>query len=291
MSLRFKQVDVFTDKPFLGNPVAVVLGADALDTAAMQGVANWTNLSETTFVLKPTTAGADYRVRIFTPGSELPFAGHPTLGTAHAALEAGIVTPRGGRLTQECGVGLVGLSVTEAGGRRSLALDLPPSKSTGLTTAQLDELEACLDAAVERAPAPAVVDVGPKWLVARLKDAASVRALTPDFDRMAVFDAGMGRTGVTVFGAHPPGGPAAIEVRSFAPSCGVREDPVCGSGNGCVAVFARDGGLLSTYGRSYVAAQGGCVGRDGRVRVAVAADGAITLGGDCVTCVDGTIAL
>jgi PhzF family phenazine biosynthesis protein len=290
MPYRFKQVDVFTGKPFAGNPVAVILDADDLDGEAMQRIANWTNLSETTFVLKPSQAGADYRVRIFTPARELPFAGHPTLGTAHAVLDAGVAAAREGRLVQQCDVGLVNLSLSGSGSERVVTLELPPATVRDVAPADIDELASALGAPVGRAPAPRVVDVGPRWLVTRLHDAASVVGLRPDLGRVAALTGRLDATGVTVFGLYPPGGPAAIEVRSFAPGDGVNEDPVCGSGNGCVAVFARDGGLLDALGHRYVASQGCQLGRAGRVQVEIDGHGIVRLGGQCVTCVDGTLA-
>lgn len=284
----YKVVDVFTSRPLLGNPVAVVLDAGDLDTSTMQRIARWTNLSETTFLLPPTTAGADYRLRIFTPRSELPFAGHPTLGSAHAALEAGKVQPRGGRFVQECAVGLVELAVHGAGQRRHLTFALPSAMVKPLQAADVDELEAILGHAVVREVAPAIVNVGPAWIVAQLSSVADLLALKPDFARSAAFERRLGVTGVTVFATHASGD-AAIEVRSFAPSCGVDEDPVCGSGNGSVAVFRRERGLLPAEGARYTAVQGQCVGRDGHIAVEVGADGKIILGGACVTCVDGTL--
>lgn len=286
----YKVVDVFTAVPLLGNPVAVVLDAEGLDGAAMQAIARWTNLSETTFLLPPSQAGADYRLRIFTPRSELPFAGHPTLGSAHAALEAGRVVPRDGSLVQECGTGLVRLTVQGEGAGRRLALDLPPARLTVLDEAQVVELEAVLGTPVLREVPPALVDVGPVWIVAQLADAAAVTALRPDFARSAALERRLGATGITVFGRHPEGGEAAIEVRSFAPSQGIEEDPVCGSGNGSVAVFQARGGLLPAGGSSYLAAQGRCTGRDGRVSVRVDAEGRVTIGGACVTVVEGSLA-
>lgn len=290
MTLKFKQVDVFTATPFKGNPVAVIFGADALDTAQMQRIAHWTNLSETTFLLKPTQAGATHRVRIFTPQSELAFAGHPTLGTAHAAIEGGVVTPKNGKLVQECRMGLVGLTVAGEGAQRTITLDLPKTKTRILDDAEIAEMEAVLGAPVEHAPPPRVIDVGPKWITALMKDAAAVRAVKPDLARMPDFEKKVGGTGIVVFGRHPNGGPAAVEVRAFAPSDGVPEDPVCGSGNGCVAVFIRDSGLIDAIGRRYAASQGFCVGRDGRIAVDIGTDGAVKLGGHCVTVVDGSIA-
>ena len=285
MKRAYKVVDVFTERPLLGNPVAVVLDAEALDTATMQGIARWTNLSETTFLLPPTTAGADYHLRIFTPRSELPFAGHPTLGSAYAALEAGRVTPRDGRLVQECGVGLVTVSV-EDGGR--VRLGLPPAKVTPLALADVNELEALLGTSVVRDVPPAVINVGAIWVIAQIGCVEDLVALKPDFARCAAFERRLGVTGVSVF-ADSGRADGAIEVRSFAPSCGVDEDPVCGSGNGSVAVFRWEQGLLPAGGAQYVATQGRCVGRDGRVAVTVAADGRVGIGGACVTCVEGRL--
>jgi len=291
MSLPFKQVDVFTDRPFAGNPVAVVFGADDLTDSQMQRIANWTNLSETTFLLRPQNAAADYRLRIFSPRAELVFAGHPTVGSAHAALEAGLVAPKNGKLVQECAVGLVSLGVQGDGAQRTIAFELPPARTQLLNEGEVAELEAVLGATVERAQAPRVVDVGPKWTIARLRDAAQVRELNPDLTRLEQFDKRRGTTGVTIFGAHGSAkndGPH-IEVRSFAPAFGAPEDPVCGSGNGSVAVFLRDTGLVESIGRRYVASQGARLGRDGRVRAAIEEDGTIRIGGQCVTCVEGTL--
>lgn len=285
-----KTVDVFTDRPLLGNPVAVVLDAADLDTERMQAIARWTNLSETTFLLPPTVAGADYRLRIFTPGAELPFAGHPTLGSAHAALEAGRIAPRDGILVQECGQGLIRIALAGEGRDRQLVLELPRAKVTALPAADVAELEAVLGHAVLRQAPPALVDVGPIWLVGQLADADAVLGLHPDLARSAALERRLGATGICVFGRHAAG-PAAIEVRAFAPSSGVSEDPVCGSGNGSVAVFQHRSGLLPPGGSRYIASQGRCTGRDGRVAVEVSATGVVRLGGQCVTCLDGTLDL
>ncbi|HVE10620.1 MAG TPA: PhzF family phenazine biosynthesis protein [Paraburkholderia sp.] len=292
MKRSYKVVDVFTSQPLLGNPVAVVMDADGLSTEAMQAIANWTNLSETTFVLPPTVADADYRLRIFTPHSELPFAGHPTLGSAHAILEAGRVAPRAsGRLIQQCGVGLVELALDEQGGDRQLTFVLPPATLQPLHAADSAELEQLLGCKVDLKTAPGIVNVGPIWIVAQLNDAATVLDLRPDFARLAELERRLGVTGLTVFGSHGPADEAAIEVRSFAPSSGIEEDPVCGSGNGSVAAFQWQRGLLPAGGTDYVAAQGRRVGRDGRIKVNVEADGQVRVGGACVTSVDGSLML
>jgi PhzF family phenazine biosynthesis protein len=282
----YKVVDVFTRQPLLGNPVAVVLDADGLDTDAMQRIARWTNLSETTFLLPPTADDADYRLRIFTPMRELPFAGHPTLGTAHAVLESGRLAPRDGRFVQECGVGRVAISVTGEGDDRRFAFTLPPATVTGLSAEDIDELENILGATVDRTAVPAIIDVGPVWAVARLPSVSALLSLEPDFARCAAFERRLGVTGVSVFALHQPDD-TSIEVRSFAPSCGVDEDPVCGSGNGCVGVFRRERGLPASA--RYTATQGQRVGREGRVTVEFDATGQPIISGACVTCAEGVL--
>ncbi|KOF13698.1 phenazine biosynthesis protein PhzF [Ensifer adhaerens] len=284
---KYKVVDAFTTKPTLGNPVAVVLDAEGLADDEMQSIARWTNLSETTFVLPAQSAEADYLLRIFTPRSELPFAGHPTLGSAHAIIEAGWAVPRDGLLVQECGVGLVTIKVQEEGHDRKITLDLPPAQTRDLTLEEIVELEAILGHPVLKEHAPAVIDVGAVWIVAAVADASIVSTLTPDFARSAKFERKLGATGITVFGKQSGLGDD-IEVRSFAPSCGVDEDPVCGSGNGSVAVFRTQRGLVP-FASMYVASQGRCVGRDGKVAISIGAQGQVSVGGSCVTCVDGVL--
>jgi PhzF family phenazine biosynthesis protein len=273
--VRFKQVDVFTDKPFLGNPVAVVIGADGLDTAQMQRIACWTNLSETTFLLRPRNKDADYLLRIFTPRQELPFAGHPTIGSAHAALESGFVSKRR-TLRQECGAGLIELSA-EGDGR--IFLRAPEAKCQ-----QLEKLIP----SIPLAPASPVskIDVGPVWIVGEMTDARALAGLKPDMTALAEWTSALQATGITVFA---PSGESscAIHVRSFAPAHGIPEDPVCGSGNLSVAVFLRENNLLKRFGSEYVARQGMQLGRDGRVSVRLKTS--IEIGGHALTCVDGTL--
>jgi PhzF family phenazine biosynthesis protein len=288
----YKVVDVFTTRPLAGNPVAVVFDADGMDTETMQAIAGWTNLSETTFVMTPTTAAADYRLRIFTPRSELPFAGHPTLGSAHAVVEAGRATLReGGRLVQQCNIGLVEVTVEDGAEGRELKFALPSAHITPLSPADVAELGLITGCKLEPEAAPSLVNVGPVWVILPMADAAAVLALKPDFARLAAFERRLGITGLTVFGRHPQPSEADIEVRAFAPSCGVEEDPVCGSGNASVAAFQWARGMLPAGGAAYVAAQGRRVGRDGRVKVQVGADGQVHVGGACITCVDGRLDL
>jgi PhzF family phenazine biosynthesis protein len=280
--LPFRQVDVFTAVPFKGNPVAVVLDGNSLSTAAMQAIANWTNLSETTFVCAPTSAQADYRLRIFTPRSELPFAGHPTIGSAHAVLQHGLKPKNPGRLVQECGRGLVAIEID--GERLFLALPTPDLRE--VSRPQSAELATALGIPADSVLAGATVDVGAVWITLQLADAEMVRGLQPDQTRLRALTPS-GVAGITVFGLYGTGLVPHVEVRSFAPAEGIPEDPVCGSGNGCVAALIRQERLLSH--RHYVAGQGRCMGRDGRVEVRYADDGTIWLGGHAVTCVQGVL--
>lgn len=275
-SRDFRQVDVFTAVPYKGNPVAVVLDGQGLSDAEMQAFANWTNLSETTFVLPATDPGADYRVRIFTPKAELPFAGHPTLGTAHAVLEAGLASARDGRLVQQCAVGLVDLTVGEAG----LSFRLPRYALTELTD---PEATAWIGAEV-KGQAQAV-DVGPTWLVAELADVSALEGLNHDNARLSAYYMPRGMTGATLYAVSGD----RVVVRSFAPGDGIAEDPVCGSGNGAVAAFRLAAGQVGP-GDSYRASQGRQVGRDGWI--AIRFEGVdIHVGGQCVTCIRGTVTL
>jgi len=278
----FQQVDVFTDVPFKGNPVAVVLEADAIPVAEMQAIARWTNLSETTFVCSPTDPRADYRLRIFTPQSELPFAGHPTLGSAHAVLRHGLEPRVAGRVVQECGRGLV--PVEQHGDRLFLALPAP--RFVDLSEVARGRLAETLGIESSAIGHAASIDVGPVWWTVQLSGAQDVLALRPDMEKLRLLMPD-GHTGVTVFGAYGPGMGSDVEVRSFAPGEGVPEDPVCGSGNGCVAALVQRHRLIA--GHSYSATQGRCLERDGRIAVRFDADGTIWVGGHAVTCIDGSI--
>ncbi len=273
----FAQVDVFSPVPYRGNPLAVVLDARGIDDTDMARFAAWTNLSETTFVLPPDDDTADYRVRIFTPGTELPFAGHPTLGTAHAWLEAGGVPRTSGLVVQECGIGLVPLRRTTAG----LAFQAPPRVRSG----PLDEDTVERVAHALRIPRSAIVDAawadnGPGWMAVLLGSAAEVLALEPD--HAALSDVAVG-----VVGPYPPGARARLEVRAFAGRVGVREDAVTGSLHAGLAQWLLESGRVDG---SYVAGQGARLGRDGLVVVDVV-EGDVWVGGASVTCIWGEVLL
>ncbi len=286
MPRPFKQVDVFTSVPMKGNPVAVVMDGAGLSDAQMQQFANWTNLSETTFILPPSDPAADYHLRIFTPKIELPFAGHPTLGSAHAALDAGIATPKGGKLTMQCGVGLVDIAVPDDWRREGLSFRLPQHKMWAAP-----DPKALIDAMRSHGQLkadPSVVDVGPHWVIAEFTNAADVSAFAPNLPALADYDRAHGTTGLTIF-AETGDGKGGIIVRSYAPLDGIAEDPVCGSGNGSVAAYRLETGSVARR-QSYVASQGREIGRDGIIRVRIAEDG-IHIGGNSVTCVDGMVTL
>ncbi|QGG40658.1 PhzF family phenazine biosynthesis protein [Aeromicrobium yanjiei] len=271
----FSQVDVFASELTLGNPVAVVHDADDLDEAQMAAFARWTNLSETTFLLRPTTPQADYRVRIFTTARELPFAGHPTLGTARAWLEAGGEPAHAGELVQQCAAGLV--RVRMDGDR--LAFAAPPLVRSGpVDAADLDEATAALGLDPSQVIDAAWVDNGPGWAALLLDSAETVLALEPDPSAFGVLDK------VGVVGPHSPGGETAFEVRAFVPGS-IGEDPVTGSLNASI------GQWLTSTGRapaSYVAAQGTRLGRRGRVHVDLV-DDVLWVGGRTTVGISGSV--
>lgn len=294
-TVRFKQVDVFTSTPFKGNPLAVVFDADALDTKQMQAIARWTNLSETTFLSTPTDPAADYRVRIFTPGGELPFAGHPTLGTAHALLESGYRPKQDGKLIQQCGVGLIELEALHDadGTRNAWAFAAPPARVTPLAERHYETLAAALRSnAIDFSAAPCAVDNGAPWLVVRVDSARSCLALEPDAAALADLVHAADTHGLAVYGPHDAEGPATFEVRCLMAgrAFGVGEDPVTGSANAALA------GLLNAQqrrpGPRYTVRQGTVLGRAGEVSVLYDdARGKIWIGGPSVTIVDGTCRL
>jgi PhzF family phenazine biosynthesis protein len=274
----FAQVDVFTSEPYRGNPVAVVLDASGLSEDDMQRIAHWTNLSETTFVLGPTHAEADYRVRIFTPTVELPFAGHPTLGTCHAWLEMG-GSPRGGgdAIVQECAAGLV--RIRRSDGR--LAFAAPPLIRSGpVDEADLERVARLLGIGRDDIVDAQWADNGPGWVAVMLRDAEAVLALKPGF--IEEMDIG-------AVGGHPDGGEAQWELRAFFPKDGATvEDPVTGSLNASVAQWLLSSGHATA---PYIAAQGTVLGRRGRVHITQDEDGTIWVGGGTVTCISGQVEL
>ncbi|WP_075182497.1 PhzF family phenazine biosynthesis protein [Pantoea sp. 1.19] len=269
----FKQVDVFTAEPLRGNPLAVVLQADGLSDSQMAAIARWTHLSETTFVLPASHPDADYSLRIFTPGGELPFAGHPTLGSAHALLESGLRPRQPGRLVQQCGIGLVTI---RADGDGSLAFAAPPASLMPFHDARLD--------AVPGTGHACRVDMGIRWLLVPLPSASAVLAAELDSVTLSGLQQAACADGVALFGPHA-GGEADYEVRALLMEAGERvEDPVTGSANACLARWLAAQGKT----RDYRVRQGTRLQRAGLVQVRFR-DDAIWVGGRCVTVIDGTL--
>jgi PhzF family phenazine biosynthesis protein len=284
---RFKQVDAFTSRPLYGNPVAVVLGADDLEDEQMQRIANWTNLSETTFVLKPTIPGPAYRLRIFTPAHELPFAGHPTIGSCHAVLEAGIVAPQDGRLVQECGAGNLPMRVEGDGAERRIWVEAPEAKLVGEYPELAEDLSRALRSRIAESPAPTAFRNGPNWLFVRFETESHVAALKPDMSALVKLSPTV--TGVAAF-AFVEGGEFAVHIRCFAPAAGVPEDPVTGSANAALPAYIAHHGMMARVRREYVATQATELDRDGRVHVRVLdATGRAEIGGHAVTVIEGEI--
>ena len=276
MDRQFDQLDVFTADALRGNPLAVVHDAAGLSDARMAGFARWTNLSETTFLLPPTDEGADYRVRIFTPGGELPFAGHPTLGSCHAWLAAGGRPRDPAEVVQQCGIGLVRVRRGEGG---LLSFAAPPLRRSGpADAATLAQAARALGVEPSRIRRHQWVDNGPGWLALMFDSAAEVLALRPDYVAMGALKLG-------VVGPHPAGHDCAFEVRAFVPSVGVPEDPVTGSLNAGLALWLIGAGLAPDR---YVAAQGAALGRVGRVTVQRDGD-TVWIGGAVTPVIAGTV--
>ena len=275
MTRPFKLVDVFGTEPFTGNPLAVIASGEGLSTEEMQRITRWLNLSETTFLLPPTHADADYRVRIFTLAHELPFAGHPTLGTCHAWLEAGGTPKRDGVVVQECGAGLIEIRQGEA-----LAFAAPPLIRSGEPTeAEIAEIVAVLRIERDAIVAAQWVDNGPGWIAVLLASAEDVLAVEPVRHHAARIDIG-------IVGPHGPGSETAFELRAIfsGPDGGMIEDPVTGSLNASVGQWLFASGRASGH---YVAAQGTKLGRTGRVDVTQDETGQVWIGGRTLTLFSG----
>ncbi len=304
----FKQIDVFTATPYFGNPLAVVLDAAGLDEAAMRRFANWTNLSETTFLLPPRDPSADYAVRIFTPGGELPFAGHPTLGSCHAWLQAGGKAKRKDVIVQECAVGLVQIrQETNGHAGPRLAFAAPPLKRSAPSPVLLAQVAAALGLKASQISAAQTLDNGPVWLGLLLDSPETVLQLAPNHLELAKMKVKIGVAGLYektetapligringearafVQTSQPAADNPDIEVRAFAPGMGINEDPVTGSFNAGLAQWLMADGYAP---ESYVASQGVCLNRAGLVYLDRDAGGQVWVGGESVTCIDGSVTL
>ena len=282
---RFLQLDVFADRPGLGNPLAVVLDSEGLDEDGMQAFARWTNLSETIFLLPPTVPEASYRVRIFTPRSEMPFAGHPSVGAVHALLESGRAAAADTPLLQECAAGLLPVRIENGPDERRIFVRAPRARVIDDDT---DDrlLEAALSG-MRRGDLPiALLDNGPRWWLVELEDEAAVRELRPALDAIAGLCTETSAAGLAVF-AKRAGSDKELVVRAFCPADGIDEDPVTGSANACIAAWLRHNDALPWP--SYTARQGREIGRDGRIDVRVDDDGEVWIGGRTLTIVRGEL--
>ncbi|WP_440222355.1 PhzF family phenazine biosynthesis protein [Dokdonella sp. MW10] len=288
MTFRFFQLDVFTPRAGGGNPLGVVAGADAWSTQAMQRFAAWTDLVETTFLLTPTTDQASYRVRIFTPSREIAFAGHPSIGSAHAALEAGLVTPRDGVLVQECQAGLLPVRVEPREGRRDLFVQAPRARvlQTGLDAHPL--LGEVLAGVATGPLPPAFVEGGRRWWVAEFADVAALRAWKPEHARIAALARATDSLGLCAFARSSEPGHDLV-VRAFPAGVGIVEDPASGAANGLVAAWIASAEPEGPLARGYRVSQGREIGRDAEILVRIDTDGAVWVGGQTQTVVDGHV--
>ncbi|MGD2171040.1 MAG: PhzF family phenazine biosynthesis protein [Gammaproteobacteria bacterium] len=276
---RFIQCDVFTPTPTLGNALAVVVDGEGVSDEAMCNFAAWTNLAETTFILPPEDAAADYRLRIFTPTREMLFAGHPTLGSCAAWLHTGGVPKQAGKVRQECGIGIVEIDI---GGPGLPAFTAPPTEIRSMSQENSDAITAALEIEPRQVKMRAELDNGPVWQALQLDSAESVLALDSSRVRWPAFNA------IGVIGAHPPGSECDYEVRMLAPSSGMSEDPITGSLNSALAHWLQAEGQLAS---PLTVAQGTRIGRHGRVEITPQNDGSVTIGGQTHILIEGTVRL
>lgn len=287
MPLRYLQMDVFADRPGAGNPLGAVLDGERFDPARMQAFAAWTNLSETIFLLPPTMPGADYRVRIFTPRSELPFAGHPSVGAAWAVLDAGLVPADRTTLVQECAAGLLPVRVEIDGDARRTHVRAPRARPVD-DAVPADLLDAAVTGMVPGGLTPALWCNGPRWWLVALADAAAVRTLVPDLPAIAALCRATGAVGLAVYAPEVYDGHDLV-VRAFCPADGIPEDPVTGSAQAAIAAQLAAADRLPGRDGRYVGSQGRELGRDGRVSVEVDAEGEVWIGGATQPILRGTV--
>lgn len=288
-SRRYVQLDVFADRPGAGNPLAVVLDAEGLDDDAMQAIARWTRLPETTFVFPPTQAGASYAIRMFSPRREVPFAGHPSVGTAHVVLEAGLAAPRDGRLVQEGIAGLLPLQVEGEGAARTIAVRTPRARVVEVGEPAHDKrLRDALGGLPTGTLPPALVDGGRRWWLAEVRDEATLRAATPDWIAIMALAKGTDSMGVCAY-ARSEGQPYDLAVRAFVGAPAAFEDAASGAANATLAAWLKSRDALPGRDGRYVVSQGREVGHDARLQLHVDADGDVWSGGHVRTVVTGHI--
>ena len=285
---RFLQLDVFPARTGGGNPLGVVIGADDWSAAEMQRFAAWTGLVETTFLLAPTVPLASYRLRIFTPRREIPFAGHPSIGSAHAALETALAQPRRGRLLQECGAGLLPIRVDGEGDARELLVQAPPARILHDGDDARAMLQPVLADRREGPLGPVFVEGGRRWWLAELADAAQVRQWQPDHAAIATLATASDSLGLCVFARCPDSTSHALVVRAFPAGAGIVEDPASGAANGLIAAFIAQREPHGPLARGYTVSQGRELGHDARITVHIDA-GQVWVGGRTRTVIDSPL--
>jgi len=286
---RYLQVDVFADRPGAGNPLAVVLDAEGLDDPAMQAIARWTRLPETTFVFAARSPDADYAIRMFSPRREVPFAGHPSVGTAHAVLEAGLATPRAGRLVQSGRAGNLPLLVEGDGAARTIAVRTPEARIVEVARHDDPRLAAATAGLAPGALPPALVDGGRRWWLVEVDGEAALRAFAPDWDAIAALAESTGSMGVCAFARARPGHDHDLAVRAFVGAPARFEDAASGAANATLAFWLADRGALPGHDGGYVVSQGREVGYDARLRMRVDGEGRVWSGGHSTTVIRGRI--
>lgn len=285
---RFLQLDVFAPRPGTGNPLAVVLDAEGLDDAAMQAIARWTRLPETTFIFAPALPGSSYRIRMFSPQKEVPFAGHPSVGSAHAVLEAGLATPVDGVLVQDGIAGQLPLRVETRSGIRTIAIRTPRASVAEVVSADDVRLRAALAGWPLGALPPALMEGGRRWWVVELADEAGLRALNPDWDAIALLAEASGAMGVFAY-ARSSGQPHQLAVRAFVGNGRRFEDAASGAANAVLAAWLDERNALPGSGKHYLASQGREVGHDALLELSIDAHGDVWSGGQVQTVIRGTI--
>ncbi len=285
----YLQVDVFSKRPGCGNPLAVVLNAVDLTSEQMQTIAAWTNLVETTFVLPPTQANADYRVRIFTPQREIPFAGHPSLGTAHALLVSKQINTKNGEIIQECDAGLIPIRIeTSKKFRRRLFFRAPAVKNIALLGSDSTEANSVFSRLELGELSPSLVEGGRKWWIAEMRDENALRNLKPDHSGITAMSKANDSMGLCVF-SRCHNQDYQLAVRAFAPAFGIKEDPASGAANATIAAYLLDSGALESIGNNYRVSQGREIGHDATIDLRASQQDDIWVGGECQTVINGTL--
>jgi PhzF family phenazine biosynthesis protein len=286
---RFVQVDVFSKRPGCGNPLAVVLDADDLSDPQMQAIAAWTNLVETTFVLAPSDSNADYRVRIFTPQREIPFAGHPSLGTAHALLVSKRIATQNGEIIQECGAGLIPIRIeTSKKFRRRLFFRAPAVKKIHMLDNSSAEANTLFSSLSLGQLPPGLVEGGRKWWIAEMQNETALRSLQPDHAAIIALSKASDSMGLCVF-SRCHGQDYQLAVRAFAPAFGITEDPASGAANATIAAYLIDSGAINTIGHNYRVSQGREIGHDATIDLRAMQQDDIWVGGECQTVITGSL--